>query len=249
MFQHRNTREHTNQRRANDDHAHFQWPHTKRAYKVFEKNSQSRLSKSKWLSSTRHIFRERQKKFEFDKLLSGEEAIQQQQRNRRWPRVIQVRIWHNYGEGQRPLSFFSLSRCPYTDCSGDGMLHRPWTQKDADRDMLKQKKQIRKEGEINFSFLRGFRVPYLDTAGQEHYGALAKNGFTYDSSITIRPDDIQDGLRFWPHTLDYPVTYDCPNCPKADYKCELLKNCTLSSMWVVPMHYFDPHGKFDRFAR
>lgn len=121
----------------------------------------------------------------------------------------------------------------------------PWGNDKADSAVFEQKRNIARKGKINRSFLRGFRVPYLDTNGNTHYKALKKYAFNYDSSVIIKPQDIKNlnGLRLWPHTLDYPVPYNCDNCPTAKTLCDS-KNCSMESFWIVPMHYMNAESNF-----
>jgi hypothetical protein len=50
--------------------------------------------------------------------------------------------------------------------------------------------------------------------------------------ITKKNSFFKDGLRYWPHTLDYQLPYKCESCPK--YKTLFLnKNCSMESFWIV----------------
>jgi len=127
-------------------------------------------------------------------------------------------------------------KCPYTKCE----LHdRSWKSKDADKIIYEQKKNIARLAKINRSFIRGFRTPHLDQAGNAHFGALKKYAFNYDSSVVIKQRDIKDkasSMRFWPHTLDFKPSYDCSTCPNKKSFCRNKDNCSMNSVWVVPMH-------------
>ncbi|CAF0728061.1 unnamed protein product [Brachionus calyciflorus] len=135
--------------------------------------------------------------------------------------------------------------CPYTDCDSLGQYFRKWRDDSAEENIFQQKKNIASKAKINKSFLRGFRVPFLDQRGNVHYKALKKYAFNYDSSVIISPDDIKrhDGLRLWPHTLDFPANYTCPTCPTKKSLCNGQSNCSMSSVWIVPLHYFNIEGK------
>jgi hypothetical protein len=119
-----------------------------------------------------------------------------------------------------------------------------WTSEKAEKDIYSQKRNIATKAKINQSFLRGFRLPFLDQKGNAHFKALKKYGFNYDSSAIIKPADIgaKNLSRFWPHTLDFPPAYNCTTCPTIDSlncKNKSASNCSLSSVWMVPMHYFN----------
>lgn len=88
-------------------------------------------------------------------------------------------------------------------------------------------------------------MPYLDQRGNTHFKTLKKFAFNYDSSVIIKPEDIkrQNGLRFWPHTLDFAPNYTCPTCPSRAFCSDNSVNCSLSSIWVVPLHYLNVEGK------
>ena len=135
-------------------------------------------------------------------------------------------------------------RCPYTDCESLGKFKRIWSDESAQEKIFDQKKNLGKASKINHSFLRGFRLPFLDQAGNAHFRAVKKFNFNYDSSALIKPEDVKKNknLRFWPHTLDFEPTYDCPTCPTRDPSCNGQSNCSMNSIWVVPMHYLNIEG-------
>lgn len=119
-----------------------------------------------------------------------------------------------------------------------------WNEEKAEKNIFQQKRNIATKAKINQSFLRGFRLPILDQGGNSHFKALKKFGFNYDSSAIVKAADIRahNFSRQWPHTLDFPPSYDCPTCATKDsLKCfkESGDNCTLNSVWIVPMHYFN----------
>lgn len=136
--------------------------------------------------------------------------------------------------------------CPYTDCDSLGQYFRKWRSDSAEENILKQKKNIANKSRINKSFLRGFRVPFLDQRGNAHFGALKKFGFNYDSSVIVGPEDIKrhNGLRLWPHTMDFPANYSCPTCPTKKSLCNGQSNCSMSSVWIVPLHYLNVESKY-----
>lgn len=130
--------------------------------------------------------------------------------------------------------------CPYTDCESLGKHHRKWNAKNAQKLIYEQKKNIARKAKINRSFLKGFRVPYLDQAGSTHFRALKKYAFNYDSSVVIKQKDImrnEGNMRFWPHTLDFPPSYECKTCPSKASFCQDQANCTMNSVWIVPLHF------------
>ena len=138
--------------------------------------------------------------------------------------------------------------CPYTDCDSQGPLFRRWRHEEADKKIFGQKKLLEAKARINRSFLRGFRLPYLDQRGNAHFKTLRTFAFNYDSSVIVRPEDIRRNsmLRFWPHTLDFPVNYTCSTCPTAKSLCQdHSQNCSLSmsSVWIVPQHFLNVEGK------
>ena len=135
-------------------------------------------------------------------------------------------------------------RCPYTDCESLGRYFLKWREDSADADIYEQKRDTAVKARINRSFLRGFRLPFLDQRGNFHYRALKKYAFSYDSSALVRPDDIKknNGFRQWPHTLDFPANYTCPTCPTKKSLCKDT-NCSMSGVWVVPLHYLNAEGK------
>lgn len=136
--------------------------------------------------------------------------------------------------------------CPYTDCDSLGQYFRKWRSDSAEENIIKQKKKIANSSRINRSFLRGFRVPFLDQRGNVHFNSLRKFGFRYDSSAIIGPEDVKrhNGLRLWPHTLDFPANYSCPTCPTKKSFCNGQSNCSMGSVWIVPLHYFNIEGKY-----
>ena len=139
------------------------------------------------------------------------------------------------------MLFFS---CPYTDCESLGHLNHRWKEDSSDADIFEQKKNIATKAKINRSFLRGFRLPFLDQRGNLHFKALKKYAFNYDSSVLVNPEDIQKnkGFRYWPHSLDFPPTYSCPTCPTKKSLCKGNANCSTNGMWVVPLHHLNPEG-------
>ena len=149
------------------------------------------------------------------------------------------------------LSIISIHSCPYSDCKSLGNQFHAWEKNKADSTIFEQKRNIARKGKINRSFLRGFRLPFLDSKGSQHNQALKKYAFNYDSSIVINIDDIKkDGFRYWPHTLDYPVPYKCESCPNHKTLCDY-KNCSMESFWIVPMHFMNAEhaGKFHHSIR
>ena len=99
---------------------------------------------------------------------------------------------------------------------------------------------------INRSFLRGFRLPRLSQDGNVHFGALKKYAFNYDSSAIVSQEDIlknTGNMRYWPHTLDFPPTYECSTCATKRSFCREKENCTMNSIWVVPLHTLGVEGK------
>lgn len=138
-----------------------------------------------------------------------------------------------------------LTSCPYTDCESLGQYFRRWRDESAEENIYQQKKNIALKAKINKSFLRGFRSPFLDQRGNNHFRALKKYAFNYDSSVIVKPEDIKrhNGLRLWPHTLDFPPNYTCPTCPTMKSVCKENTNCSMSSVWVVPLHYLNVEGK------
>ena len=146
------------------------------------------------------------------------------------------------------IKFFVLLcfRCPYTDCQSLGRYFSPWKEDSADTDIYEQKKNIATKARINRSFLRGFRLPFLDQKGSYHFKALKKYAFNYDSSALVKPDEIKKnkGFRLWPHTLDFPPTYECSTCPTKKTYCQGNTNCTMNAVWIVPLHYLNTEGSF-----
>jgi hypothetical protein len=65
-----------------------------------------------------------------------------------------------------------------------------WSEDKAQETIFQQKRNIARKGKINPSFLRGFRLPLLDSKGNVHYNALKKYAFNYESSIIISQNDI-----------------------------------------------------------
>lgn len=136
--------------------------------------------------------------------------------------------------------------CPYTDCDSMGRHFRPWKASTADKLIYDQKKNIARSAKINRSFLRGFRLPKMGQDGNAHFGSVKKFAFNYDSSAIVKLRDIMsnDGnMRFWPHTLDFPPTYECSTCPTKESLCRGKTNCTMNSVWVVPVHTLGVEGK------
>ncbi len=128
-----------------------------------------------------------------------------------------------------------------------GKHYRRWKAETAEDNIYEQKKNIGRNSKINKSFLRGFRLPHLDQAGNAHFRALKKYNFNYDSSVLIKPEDVKknNGLRFWPHTLDFAPTYNCPTCPTKKSLCNGFSNCTMNAIWIVPMHYLNIDSKLN----
>ena len=130
--------------------------------------------------------------------------------------------------------------CPYTDCESFGSQFVKWNNEKAEKQIFQQKRNIAIKAKINQSFLRGFRSPLVDQGGNAHFRALKKFGFNYDSSAIVKSADIKrtNYTRQWPHTLDFPPSYQCPTCPdKESLNCkENSNNCSMNGIWVVPMH-------------
>jgi len=148
--------------------------------------------------------------------------------------------------------------CPYTDCESLGRYFSQWKEDSADANIYDQKKNIATKARINRSFLRGFRLPYLDQRGSSHFKALKKYAFNYDSSALVRSEDIisNKGFRQWPHTLDFPPSYDCRTCPtkknfcqdqrsKLFHECGLdITNSLFESRRKASMSFFNKRGYF-----
>lgn len=134
--------------------------------------------------------------------------------------------------------------CPYTDCESLGRYFMRWKEDLADVSIFEQKKNLANKAQINRSFLRGFRLPFLDQRGNHHYKPLKKYAFNYDSSVLIKPDDILNHTyRFWPHTLDFMPNYSCPTCPDKKKMCKNMTICPINGVWVVPLHYLNADVK------
>lgn len=103
-----------------------------------------------------------------------------------------------------------------------------------------QKMRIAMNARINKSFLRGFRIPYLDQGDNIHLKALKKLAFAYDSTPLVNVNDTQANnlLRFWPHTLDFEPGYTCTSCPKPNNN-EPYSNVSIESFWSVPNHFLN----------
>ena len=141
----------------------------------------------------------------------------------------------------------NCDRCPYSDCDLSGQYLRKWNEDNIEKIVYGQKKQISKKASINRSFLKGFRLPFLDQNGDEHLKYLKKFSINYDSSVLIKPDSIKknNGLRFWPHTLKFDPNYTCPTCPNREIVCQDQPNeCPLDSIWIVPLHYLNAEGDY-----
>jgi len=88
-------------------------------------------------------------------------------------------------------------------------------------------------------------LPLLNGKGNGNYSAFKKYAFNYESSIIISQKDIgaysqylqmkffklfkkksffKDGLKYWPHILDYQLPFKCDSCPEYKTLC-LNKNC------------------------
>lgn len=80
---------------------------------------------------------------------------------------------------------------------------------------------------ISNSDIKGFRSPYLSTAGDEMVDALKEAGYSYDISYTFtrRPHTSFDA---WPITLDFGWPYICniAPCPRKSHK----------GFWEVPVN-------------
>ena len=130
-----------------------------------------------------------------------------------------------------------------------------WTPEKAEKNIFQQKRNIAIKAKINQSFLRGFRLPLIDQGGNAHFRALKKYGFSYDSSALIKPNDIiqHNFTRLWPHTLDFPPSYQCPTCPnKESMNCKDVKdavNCSMNGVWIVPMHFLNVPQILDNKAK
>lgn len=92
---------------------------------------------------------------------------------------------------------------------------------------MKMKQNIILNTEIPDSDIKGFRSPYLSTAGDGQVEALKKAGYNYDMSYTFtrRP---YNSLNAWPVTLDYGWPYICniEPCPVKSHK----------GFWEVPVN-------------
>ncbi len=127
-----------------------------------------------------------------------------------------------------------------------GTHFRKWKADTAEKTIYEQKKKIARMSKINRSFLRGFRLPRLSQDGNVHFGALKKYAFNYDSSAIVSQEDIlknTGNMRYWPHTLDFPPTYACSTCATKRSFCREKENCTMNSIWVVPLHTLGVEGK------
>ena len=68
--------------------------------------------------------------------------------------------------------------------------------------------------------IKGMRAPFLAIGGDKMFGALNKNGFTYDSSMPLWSVSgnygRKDTVPSWPYTLDYAMHHSCTikPCPQ-----------------------------------
>jgi hypothetical protein len=91
----------------------------------------------------------------------------------------------------------------------------------------KMRQNIISRTDIPSSEIKGFRSPYLSTAGDEMVDALKEAGYSYDISYTFtrRPHTSFDA---WPITLDFGWPYICniAPCPRKPHK----------GFWEVPVN-------------
>jgi len=79
--------------------------------------------------------------------------------------------------------------------------------------------------------IKGMRAPFLAIGGDKMFGALNKNGFTYDSSMPLWSVSgnygRKDTVPSWPYTLDYAMHHSCTikPCPQESHP----------GMWEIPM--------------
>ena len=82
-------------------------------------------------------------------------------------------------------------------------------------EIVGQREILRKWGQVKADDVVGFRVPFLQTAGNTMYQVLYDNKFLYDSSM---PTQKYMHPPMWPYTLEYKSTQECviPPCPTGE---------------------------------
>jgi hypothetical protein len=85
------------------------------------------------------------------------------------------------------------------------------------KEIIGQRETIHNFAGVPLEDIKGYRAPFLQTSGDVTFDVLAKNGFTYDSSMPT-----QSNSKPWPifpYTLDDGFRQDCviPPCPANKY--------------------------------
>ena len=83
-------------------------------------------------------------------------------------------------------------------------------------EIVGQREILRKWGQVEVEDVVGFRVPFLQIAGNTMYQVLYDNKFLYDSSM---PTQKFMDPPMWPYTLEYQSTQECviPPCPTGEW--------------------------------
>ncbi|XP_004517389.1 uncharacterized protein LOC101459137 [Ceratitis capitata] len=102
-----------------------------------------------------------------------------------------------------------------------------WREADVELLMAEFGEQIEmlmKFAKVSRKHIRGLRLPFLQSAGNNSYEAAKRLGLLYDSSW---PTQRYRSPAMWPYTLDYRSTQDCQigPCP----------NAAIPGFWINPM--------------
>eukprot|EP00730_Choanoeca_flexa_P019178 TRINITY_DN9358_c0_g1_i2.p1 TRINITY_DN9358_c0_g1~~TRINITY_DN9358_c0_g1_i2.p1 ORF type:complete len:485 (+),score=97.46 TRINITY_DN9358_c0_g1_i2:135-1457(+) len=80
-------------------------------------------------------------------------------------------------------------------------------------EIVQQRQIMNRFAQIPSNQILGFRAPFLEPGGDAQLTAMARNGFTHDSSFLLKPRELNESSQF-PFTWEFP--FDCQpvgQCP------------------------------------
>ncbi|OQV24831.1 hypothetical protein BV898_01419 [Hypsibius exemplaris] len=100
---------------------------------------------------------------------------------------------------------------------------RNFTQQDWTDEIEGQREILTRYGNVKRQDIRGMRAPFLQTGGDSQFDMLWREGFTYDSSMSV----YQNKPPMWPFTLDHAIPFNCQigPCPTKSYP----------GLWEMPL--------------
>lgn len=129
------------------------------------------------------------------------------------PISFSLYVSHNYTDYSLVRRYYNLG----LEIGSHSVTHTRLSNKtDLEREARKQKDNLVRLAGVDKSDIRGWRSPFLQTAGDWQPYVLKKLGYEYDISMSIARLSIDDDKIFWPLTLDFSWPFLCTvgPCPR-----------------------------------